>query len=441
MLLSHLLAHRIFVFHLFVIMLIALSGGADSVALLLKMQEEGRVEAAAHCNFHLRGAESDRDEAFVRNLCEQYSVRLFVQHFDTVSEAQRTGESIEMAARRLRYAWFAQLCEQYHFDSVAVAHHRDDNAETFLLHLVRGAGLHGLTGMASQRPGVVRPLLNWSRQDVLDYLARRQQTYVTDSTNADTRYQRNLLRHEVLPLLNQLNPQVAQTIHATAQRLTEAEAIYRYGVNQLQQQLCHTDAHGRVNLFIADLTAAPSPTTLLYEWLSPYGFTPHQVAEVLQLRVGGVLTAGNYLLTRTRDSLQWGRIPQPFAPLSLKGERGEVILPEGTYVKWEYVTRTPDFVLPRTSNRVALDAEILSGSLQLRRVASADRFVPFGMKGSRLMSDYLTDRHRSRLEKQAACVVTDSNGIVWLVGERPAQRVAVTARTRQVLLLTLVHHE
>ena len=200
-------------------MLIALSGGADSVALLLMMHERGEAEAAAHCNFHLRGEESNRDEQFVRDLCQKLGVRLFVKHFNTEEEAQRTGESIEMAARRLRYDWFEALRKAHGFSNVAVAHHRDDNAETILLNLVRGTGLRGLTGMESERPGVVRPLLNLSRRDILNYLQARHQPFVTDSTNADTHFRRNKLRHEVLPLLAEMNPNVVRTLNDMGERL------------------------------------------------------------------------------------------------------------------------------------------------------------------------------------------------------------------------------
>ena len=277
-------------------MLIALSGGADSVALLLMMHERGEAEAAAHCNFHLRGEESNRDEQFVRDLCQKLGVRLFVKHFNSEEEAQRTGESIEMAARRLRYDWFEALRKAHGFSNVAVAHHRDDNAETILLNLVRGTGLRGLTGMESERPGVVRPLLNLSRRDILNYLQARHQPFVPDSTNADTHFRRNKLRHEVLPLLAEMNPNVVRTLNDMGERLRGVERIYRYGVNCLLKQLTVSpDNHADVlRLKLPELKQTPAPDTLLFEVLSGYGFTPAQAEQALHMGVGAFMESAAY---------------------------------------------------------------------------------------------------------------------------------------------------
>lgn len=425
-------------------MLVALSGGADSVALLLYLIEQGKAEAAAHCNFHLRGEESNRDEAFVRQLCRNQGVPLYVAHFDTEARAAEAGESIEMAARRLRYDWFAQLCSEHSFDAVAVAHHRDDNAETLLLNLIRGTGLHGLTGIAAERPGVVRPLIDWSRRDILDYLARRGQQYVTDSTNTDTRYRRNKVRHEVIPLLRQLNPQIDRTLHETARRLTEAETIYRYGLKALLGKVVSRSADAPCwNADVAALEATPARATLLHEWLSPYGFSGEQVREALILSVGALLEAGEWLLTRTTHSLQLRQKPRQLAPVLLPeidsllfaGSKGLIAEVNGLRIGYETILRDEHFVIPREPNRVALDADSLCGRLYLRSVCMGDRFSPFGLKGTQLVSNYLTNRHRSRIEKMAALAVADEAGMVWLVNERPDSRVAVKPSTRRILIL------
>lgn len=417
-------------------MLIALSGGADSVALLLMMLEKGQAEAAAHCNFHLRGAESDRDEAFVRQLCEERGVRLFVAHFDTEAEAARCGESIEMAARRLRYAWFGRLCREHGFAAVATAHHRDDNAETLLLNLVRGSGLHGLTGMEAERAGVVRPLLEMSRREILDYLDKRGQGYVTDSTNTDTHYRRNKVRHEVLPLLREMNPQIERTLHETARRLAEAEQIYRYGLERLKADVAAPLPNGGgLRIDAGRLQSAPAVATLLYEVLAPYGFTPIQSNEACSMRTGALLEAGDWLLTRTAEALLVQRRPQRVAPVCLPADGGAAVEVGGLRLDVRLVRRDAAFRIPKEPNRVALDADCLRGGLHVRSVAQADRFAPLGMRGTQLVSDYLTNRHRSRIEKLAALVVADADGIVWLVNERPDSRVAVTERTTRVLIL------
>ena len=200
-------------------LLVALSGGADSVALLLCLHELGYNVCAAHCNFQLRGEESERDEAFCRNLCKRLGIMLHVCRFDTRQVAHGRNISIEMAARDLRYEWFERLRKEMGCDFTALAHHRDDNIETLLQHIGRGSGIHGLTGMPQRRNHIVRPLLNVSRHDILEYLKEKGQDYVTDSTNADTIYQRNLVRHELIPLLERMNPNIRQTLCDMMQRM------------------------------------------------------------------------------------------------------------------------------------------------------------------------------------------------------------------------------
>lgn len=430
-------------------MLIALSGGADSVALLLMMQERGKAEACAHCNFHLRGNESDRDEEFVRRLCEERGIRLFVKHFDTQTEAARTGESIEMAARRLRYDWFAELCLEHGFKEVAVAHHLNDNAETVLLNLVRGTGLSGLTGMAEKRPGVVRPLLSLSRHEILDYLRQKGQTYVTDSTNTDTHYRRNKLRHEVLPLLREMNPQIDRTLHETALRLQGVERIYRYGIAQLKKEVCRTisshdslqddlqaHSHDGLRIDVRKLSTSPAPETLLYELLAPYGLSAEQSVQALQMRVGAVMESPvGYLLTRTTQEIAVEPLPRPFSPIKIPDSDGIFFRAYGLQIGVRRMQRGELTDIPRDKCSAALDADCIKGELILRPIATGDRFVPFGMRGSKLVSDYLTDRHYSRIDKLRAMTVADEHGIVWLVNERPAGHCAVTPATQRIVLL------
>lgn len=206
--------------------LVALSGGADSVALLRVLLALGYRCEAAHCNFHLRGEESNRDEQFVRELCRGLGVALHVTHFDTTAYAARHHVSIEMAAREMRYRWFEQLRQEREMSVIAVAHHRDDSVETFLLNLVRGAGINGLKGISPKNGAIVRPLLEVNRQDILDYLQHLQQPYVTDSTNLQDEYMRNKIRLNILPMLRELNPSVSESIAETAARLGDVSLLY-----------------------------------------------------------------------------------------------------------------------------------------------------------------------------------------------------------------------
>lgn len=427
---------------------VALSGGADSVCLLLRLLKRGEVGVAAHCNFHLRGEESNRDEAFVRELCREKGVTLEVKHFDTLEEASASGESIEMAARRLRYEWFAQLVEQYGCEAVAVGHHQEDNAETILLNMSRAAGLQGLTGMQplSVNAGlrVYRPLLSLTKAQILDQLQACGQTYVTDSTNADVHYKRNRIRHHILPEFQQLNPQFVSTINQMARHLSEAYVLYQERIEEIAAscQLSSVTNHPqyqqiRYNLL---LQSGHAPT-ILHELLMPYGFSEAQIDTLLTMKVGGIVSSSQGIATRSEKMLIFG-------PSIERTTRKDLLLPENVGAKQRAFLN--DVIIEATllqrsdiqslrceRNELFIDASMIVGPLYVRSVAEADRFCPFGMKGSRLLSDYMTDRHFSRIEKALSLVVCDDKGIVWLVGERGDERGRITDKTEQIVRLSV----
>ena len=257
--------------------LVGLSGGADSVALLLILRELGYRTEAAHCNFKLRGEESDRDENFVRELCKKYSIPLHVIHFDTKEYANLHKVSIEMAARDLRYGYFRQLCKDIDAEGICIAHHRDDAVETLLMNLLRGAGIHGLTGIRPKNDFVIRPLLCISRKEILGYLDSIGQAYVTDSSNLVDDVLRNKVRLRVLPLLEEIAPGATVNIDKTANYLREAEQVYE--AEMTHEKSLFAIETGEVS--IADLLQLPSPSVFLHEWLSPLGFNSSQTEQIL----------------------------------------------------------------------------------------------------------------------------------------------------------------
>lgn len=417
--------------------LLGLSGGADSVALLLALQKLGYRITAVHCNFHLRGDESDRDEHFVRQLCLTKGIDLKVTHFDTVEVARSQGISIEMAARQLRYDLFHRLLEEYGCTGIAVAHHRDDNVETWLLNLVRGAGIHGLTGMRVKNGNIIRPLLSVSRQEIEKFLQQEGQDFVTDSSNTDTIYKRNLIRHELLPLMKQLNPSVVETLLATARRLEEAELLYKRSVHELTALIVTPLADG-IDIDLEKLDQAPAPSTLLYEWLVPYGFTPESCRNIFHHRhspTGSLFDSPTALAVIHRGQLQVRHRPILFEDIPLDTE---TLLPDRTSLNIQYLSREHLLEIPRSANIACLDADQICGSLTCRSIVPGDRFRPLGMKGSRLVSDYLTDRHRSLIDKRKAKVVCDEKGILWLVGERLDHRACITETTRRIIQISVV---
>ncbi len=402
--------------------LVALSGGADSVALLRVLLSLGYACEAAHCNFCLRGEESDRDEAFVRSLCEEWRVPLHVVRFDTASEAARRHISIEMAARELRYAWFEQLRRACHAQAVAVAHHRDDSAETFLLNLLRGTGINGLQGIRPRNGYIVRPLLCVDRREIMEYLQGLGQAYVTDSTNLEDEYLRNKIRLHLLPLMQQINPAAKENLLKTAAHLADASLLYRQAVDEGRARvLCR---EGRA-VRIAALLAERAPETLLFEILHPLGFNESQTEDIfrsLKGQAGKRFTAGDWEVVKDRDLL-------------LIEQRTTLLPPVLDIQTFE---RGLGFVVPRDKSVACLDADKLPLPLSLRLWQKGDCFVPLGMKGKKKVSDYLTDRKFSLLQKERQWVLCMGEDIVWLVGERIDHRFRVDESTRRVTLVRIV---
>ena len=400
--------------------LVALSGGADSVALLLMLHEAGYHVHAAHCNFHLRGAESDRDEIFCVSLCKRLGIELHRVHFDTQTYAEVHKMSIEMAARELRYKWFEQLRIDIGAAGVCVAHHRDDSVETVLMNLARGTGLRGLCGIRPRNGFILRPLLDVSREDIETYLAVKGQEYVTDSTNLEDDVMRNKIRLNILPMLRELNPAVMENIQRTAENLTEAQKV----LDGIMQSFYTSNT-----LDFSELTRFGSSECIIFEWLKNYGFNGSQMGQIMQAETGSIFTSPTgYDLLIDRQRM----IVEP----SLKPLKKMVIPEEGTYIMDDtsiIVRRRAVFVSKKT-DLATLDASRVTFPLTIRRVEAGDRMIPFGMKGSKLLSDLMTDLKMTLFEKRRQLVIIDAKGtIVWAVGLRTDQRVAVTESTTEVL--------
>lgn len=412
--------------------IVALSGGADSVALLIALRKLGYRCSALHCNFHLRGKESDRDELFVTALCERTGTDLHIVHFDTASYAKEHGISIEMAARELRYAAFEEYRAYKDAEAIAVAHHRDDSAETVLLNLIRGTGIRGLHGIQPKNGYIVRPLLCVGREEILEYLEWRNEDYVTDSTNLTSDYTRNKIRLEIIPKLAEINPSIKESLAATAQRLSEAELIYN---NAVLEAINRVKSDNRID--INALQKEISPSTVLYEILSPLGFNSTQVANMAEAASNeGYREISNekWQVIKDRDTIMI--LPRK------KKENISIELPAEGYTETTLGTisiesKQFDGNIPKERFVAMLDTAKLHMPLRIRNIQEGDRFVPYGMRGSKLVSDYLTDRKKSITEKHRQLAVTDADGnIVWLVGERPAAPYCVSGKTLHVTFLT-----
>ena len=397
--------------------LVALSGGADSVALLRLLLTLGHTCEAAHCNFHLRDAESDRDERFVRNLCETHRVPLHVVHFDTKREAGQRHISIEMAARELRYDWFEKIRIETGASVIAVAHHQDDSVETLLLNLIRGTGINGLRGIRPKNGKIVRPLLCLDRKEITDYLISIGQTYVTDSTNLQDEYTRNKIRLNLLPLMQEINPSVKESILKTAEHLDDAATIYNKGIEEAKLRI-----QTPKGILIAALLQEPAPETVLFEILRPLGFNATQIKDAFQAlegQPGKAFTSTDWRIVKDRELL----LIEPVQAISQPALETEECL------------YTPDFIIPRNNDTACFDADKLKHPLSLRLWKQGDTFVPFGMKGRKKVSDYLTDRKFSLLRKEQQWVLCCGEEIIWLVGERTDNRFRIDENTQRVLVV------
>lgn len=401
--------------------IVALSGGADSVALLLFLDEMGYQVHAAHCNFHLRGAESDRDEAFCESLCLQKNIPFHRIHFDTLTYAETHHVSVEMAARELRYGYFEQLRKDIGAAGICVAHHRDDSVETVLLNLIRGTGLRGLTGIQPRKGYILRPLLCVSRQEIEHFLQERGQEYVTDSTNLVADVLRNKLRLQIIPLLQTLNPAVIDNILRSTEHLAEAQLVLdsiSYKLKDVKQ------------LYFSKLEEFGSREYALYEWAKQYGFNGPQVKDMLTAETGSVFSSSmGYDLLVDRDSYLVEPILKPYKEVRIP-EEGTYILDEITKIK---VKKCPAYV-SKNPSVATLDAQKVAFPLTVRRVEEGDRMQPYGMRGTKLLSDLMTDCKLSFFDKRRQLVVVDAQGVViWAVGLRVSQQVAVTDHTSEVL--------
>ena len=409
--------------------LVAVSGGADSVALLLILKKLGYDLDAVHCNFHLRGDESDRDEQFVKKLCEENNISLHISHFDTNVYASIHQVSIEMAARELRYRYFEQLRQDIGAESICVAHHQNDTVETFLMNLVRGTGIHGLTGIKPRNGFVVRPMLEVSKHEIEEFLRGIGQTYVIDSTNLKDNVVRNKLRLNIIPQLESINPQVSSHIIQTVKHLSEVEQILNQSVKSAQTRVLDADGH----ILIDSLLSEPCPALLLYEILSPMGFssgTIEQLASHLDSCTGRIYSSATYELAIDRHRIIIAR--KQALPATLLIPEAGLYCYENRHLR---IKVTDGCQISKNVAEATLDAQKVTFPLTIRPIRNGDRFVPFGMEGSRLVSDYLTDKKVNIMEKRRQLVLTDkSEAIVWLVNYRTDNRFRIQPDvTRQTL--------
>lgn len=423
--------------------LLAVSGGRDSVVMTDLMSQSGFAFAIAHCNFHLRPDDCDRDERFVRNLAKRYGVPCFVAHFDTEDYARAKGLSIEEAARNLRYDFFEEVRSREGYDGIATAHHRDDSVETFFINLIRGTGIAGLHGIQPRNGRVIRPMLCFDRETIDRYVQEHAIAYVEDETNAQPLYLRNKIRLQLLPLLRTLSPSFDATMQSNMHRLQEAEQVYRYAVERMMRELVQITSECEW-IDILELRRQVAPATLLFEWLRPYGFTSITTAQIfnaLEGQSGLHFFSSTHKVLKDRDKLMLFPLPQ--ATELTDYNRHFTIDPqmhqlsEPVPLLFELLP-AGDRVLKMPRSSACFDYDKLQFPLYLRHWHKGDRFQPFGMKGTRLLSDLFTDAKLNREEKTRIWLLCDAvDRILWVVGLRASAMAAVTPQSQRVFRVTL----
>lgn len=403
--------------------LVALSGGADSVALLRILDNMGYNCEAAHCNFQLRGKESERDEQFVCQLCSSLNIPLHIVHFNTNEYAKEKRISIEMAARELRYEWFQKTSKEREASVIAVAHHKDDSVETILLNLLRGTGINGLLGIRPILGKIVRPLLCVNRQEIIEYLKQIEQPFVTDSTNLQDEYTRNKIRLNLLPLMEEINPSIKDSLIHTGDYLNDAAALYNHGINEGKKRVL-TEKGVDINKLLNE----PSPKALLFEILYPLGFNSAQVRDIMSVlngQSGKLFHSKEWLVIKDRDFLliedKQTKIDE-YPPF-------ELIREELPY--------SQEFIIPHSKNIACFDADKLSETIVVRKWATGDSFIPFGMKGKKKVSDYFTDHKFPLSQKERQWVMCCGDKIAWLIGERTDNRFRIDEKTQRIIMYTI----
>lgn len=417
--------------------LLTVSGGVDSMVMMSLTAAAGYRFGVAHCNFQLRGAESDEDEKLVESEARRYGVEFFNKRFDTTGEMERTGESMEMAARRLRYEWFKALCVEHGYTVIAIAHHSNDSIETFFINMMRGTGLRGLTGITTQVGHVVRPMMFATRKDIHDYAVAHHIPFREDSSNRSTKYLRNKVRLGVVPMFKEINPRFTTIMRRNIARLSQAQEFITSAINIVKSEVL--EQSGDIYTFVVGRIRPTLPRNyVIYEILnSEFGFKGDVVDGLCHAldndATGRRFYSREWVAVVDRGNVVVSRIMAE-DNCATQVERGTLrSYAGGSVLYYEYCNI--DFIdnLDQGDNVALIDADKLRYPLTVRRWQDGDWFIPFGMSGRKKLSDFLIDKKVSLSEKSRQFVLLSGDDIVWVIGRRIDDRYAITRKTENVL--------
>jgi tRNA(Ile)-lysidine synthase len=416
--------------------LLAVSGGVDSVV-MAELFHAAQIDFDfVHCNFQLREKESENDQIFVENMARRMNVTCYATRFETLAYAEKNGISIQMAARDLRYAWFEEIREKNRYDFIVTGHNRNDMVETVLINFARGCGIRGLTGIRAKHGFLVRPLLFASRAEIRKYADERSLSWREDSSNAETKYIRNRIRHILIPEFEAINPAFMENATETISRLHQTELLFNVALTQIKKSVC-IELPDKFLIDIEKLTGYPAVETLLFELLREYSCTAILVRSIL---ASFESTPGKRFITRTH-SITRDRTHliitenKPAVDAQIDIDEDSVLITYPIYLTMGSLKINPSFTIPPENRYAALDRDKLVFPLTLRRWKPGDHFHPLGMKGSKKISDFLIDNKVPLPDKQHIWVIESSGNIIWVVNHRIDDRYRITAETSGILLL------
>ncbi|MEZ4957611.1 MAG: tRNA lysidine(34) synthetase TilS [Saprospiraceae bacterium] len=418
--------------------LVAVSGGVDSMVLCFLLNELNIKFGIAHCNFQLRAEESDEDELFIKNLASKINVPYYSVHFETERLAKEQKKSIQVMARELRYTWLFELLEKEKFNKIATAHHLDDNIETVIYNFTKGTGIRGMRGILPIKNNLIRPLLFATKKEILTFAVENSIPFREDSSNNSDKYSRNKIRQQVVPVLELINPAFQYSAGESIQHLKDVEVLYNFAIEKISKELLKykIDEKGDFVELIIDidkLKKSPAPTTVLFEIIKQYGFNStnaNQIIQSLNNQAGSLFVADNYkilvdreylIVEKNRNINQTTQVDQNSIGQNISIEGGQLTFS---------ILSPPPTIFPKNKNIAFFDLSKIQWPITIRHWKEGDDFRPLGMKGRRKkLQDLFSDQKLTRLEKEKVCIMENNGEICWVIGIRPDERFKVTSET------------
>ena len=417
-------------------LLVAVSGGLDSMVLVYLCQKLDLNFSLAHCNYKLREIESNYDEDFIKSYAKTNSIELFTTSFETNSYASSTKQSVQMAARKLRYEWFELLQEQHGFDFVLTAHHADDNLETFLINLSRGTGLEGLTGIPAVNGSIIRPLLEFTRTEILDFATAKNLKWREDSSNKKVLYLRNNIRHSIIPLLKNINPSFMDSFNKSQKYLIESQSVLEDYILEIEDRVIASVAEDQISYDINKILTLNNPKAYMYLLLKPYGFTDwNEIISLLQAQTGKQIYSPSHRLIKNRNNLILCKTNAQLE-LNISIQNSDSLIKIPSYGINLHMDIT-NFVPVKSPESVILDMKTLNFPLTVRNWNEGDYFYPSGMRGKKKLSKFFKDNKLSIVDKENTLILCSNDQVVWVLGMRADNRFMSTKKTINFLNISI----